>query len=147
MAVPDIRQWAGRRACKDSSPAMFFPEDREETSHEAFALCFRCECRAVCSEYAIEQGEVHGIWGGLTQAERRKIISAREIITRNSGVRPSWMHETPSCLTDEGPTERGYRVHIIVGEVPCDGCREAHRRNQISYRAKKEKRDRSTSQS
>ena len=138
MTTPDIRLWEGERRCKDVSPTIFFPEEREELSTQAFALCNQCECRSVCTEYAIENNEIHGIWGGLTQAERRKIISAREIIARNRGRRPTWMNEIPTCLAGEGGTERGYRIHISIGEIPCDGCRAAHQRKQISYQIKKE---------
>jgi hypothetical protein len=137
MTAPDMNLWEGERRCRDVSPAIFFPEEREESSNEAFALCDQCACRSVCTEYAIENNEIHGIWGGLTQAERRKIISVREIIARNHGHLPVWMNEIPTCLAGEGGTERGYRAHISTGEIPCDGCRAAHRRNQLSYQVKK----------
>jgi WhiB family transcriptional regulator, redox-sensing transcriptional regulator len=51
---------------------MFFPATPQEEA-EALALCATCPVRAQCLEYALRNKESHGIWGGTTPEERRRI--------------------------------------------------------------------------
>ena len=51
---------------------MFFPATPQEEA-EAVALCATCPVRAQCLEYALRNKESHGIWGGTTPEERRRI--------------------------------------------------------------------------
>lgn len=50
--------------------AMFFP-DRGESPDAALAICRSCTARQECLEYALTNNERFGIWGGLTESERR----------------------------------------------------------------------------
>jgi len=60
---------------------MFFPptyperkEERDAREAKAKAICAECPVRAECLDYALDIREPHGIWGGLTEAERRLLI-------------------------------------------------------------------------
>lgn len=61
-------------------PALFFPELHAGTARDvrrAKAVCATCPYQRACLEYAIEHRENHGIWGGTTVRERRRIIRTR----------------------------------------------------------------------
>jgi hypothetical protein len=52
-------------------------DEREERERRAKAICRDCAVRRECLDYAMSIRELHGIWGGLTEAERRSVL-ARE---------------------------------------------------------------------
>src|SRR5690606_12119263 len=61
-----------RALCAQTDPEAFFPEKGGST-REAKKVCVSCEVRAECLEYALENDERFGIWGGLSEHERRKL--------------------------------------------------------------------------
>jgi WhiB family redox-sensing transcriptional regulator len=64
--------WQDRALCAQTDPEAFFPEKGGST-REAKRVCTSCEVRAECLEYALENDERFGIWGGLSERERRKL--------------------------------------------------------------------------
>ena len=64
--------WQDRALCAQTDPEAFFPEKGGST-REAKKVCTRCEVRAECLEYALAHDERFGIWGGLSERERRKV--------------------------------------------------------------------------
>lgn len=64
--------WQERALCAQTDPEAFFPEKGGST-REAKKVCVGCEVRAECLEYALENDERFGIWGGLSERERRKL--------------------------------------------------------------------------
>ena len=64
--------WHERALCAQTDPEAFFPEKGGST-REAKKVCVSCEVRAECLEYALENDERFGIWGGLSERERRKL--------------------------------------------------------------------------
>lgn len=67
---PERTEWMSDAACKGASDDLWFPE-RGEPAHHAKAVCRECPVRQACLDYAIENGERWGIWGGMTVRERR----------------------------------------------------------------------------
>jgi WhiB family transcriptional regulator, redox-sensing transcriptional regulator len=77
-------RWQDRAACKGMDPTIFFgPEhtevvkekrDREEA---AKAVCRTCPVNQECLEHALESKEAYGIWGGLTELERKALLRRR----------------------------------------------------------------------
>lgn len=57
-------------------PDLFFPE-RGASTEEAKAVCAGCAVREQCLEFALTNGEKFGIWGGLSERERRRIRRER----------------------------------------------------------------------
>lgn len=57
---------------------LFFPE-RGESTREAKAVCRACPVKAECLEWALDAGEKHGIWGGLSERERRRVRRDRHV--------------------------------------------------------------------
>ena len=64
--------WQVRALCAQTDPEAFFPEKGGST-REAKKVCVGCEVRAECLEYALDHDERFGIWGGLSERERRKL--------------------------------------------------------------------------
>lgn len=64
--------WQERALCAQTDPEAFFPEKGGST-REAKKVCSGCEVRRECLEYALENDERFGIWGGLSERERRKL--------------------------------------------------------------------------
>jgi WhiB family transcriptional regulator, redox-sensing transcriptional regulator len=64
--------WQERALCAQTDPEAFFPEKGGST-REAKKVCLTCEVRDDCLEYALMNDERFGIWGGLSERERRKL--------------------------------------------------------------------------
>ena len=81
LGVPGVRKadveenplaWQTDSLCAQTDPEAFFPEKGGST-REAKKICGSCEVRNSCLEYALENDERFGIWGGLSERERRKL--------------------------------------------------------------------------
>ncbi|WP_246281676.1 WhiB family transcriptional regulator [Fodinicola acaciae] len=70
--VEDVPEWQDRALCAQTDPEAFFPEKGGST-REAKRICTGCEVRAECLEYALAHDERFGIWGGLSERERRRL--------------------------------------------------------------------------
>ena len=64
--------WQERALCAQTDPEAFFPEKGGST-REAKRVCTGCDVRSECLEYALANDERFGIWGGLSERERRKL--------------------------------------------------------------------------
>ena len=65
-------EWQERALCSQTDPEAFFPEKGGST-REAKKICQRCSVRSECLEYALAHDERFGIWGGLSERERRRL--------------------------------------------------------------------------
>ena len=81
LGVPGVRPatgddnplaWQADSLCAQTDPEAFFPEKGGST-REAKKICTSCEVRSQCLEYALQNDERFGIWGGLSERERRKL--------------------------------------------------------------------------
>ena len=73
-------QWRDYALCRGIDPGIFHPDDEEDderASDTARAVCFQCPVREACLEHAISVREKHGVWGGLSARERRRLIRRR----------------------------------------------------------------------
>jgi WhiB family redox-sensing transcriptional regulator len=68
----DPLAWQSDALCAQTDPESFFPEKGGST-RDAKKICTSCEVRAQCLEYALANDERFGIWGGLSERERRKV--------------------------------------------------------------------------
>ena len=64
--------WQADSLCAQTDPEAFFPEKGGST-RDAKKICASCDVRAQCLEYALQNDERFGIWGGLSERERRKL--------------------------------------------------------------------------
>mgnify|MGYP002737197095 FL=1 len=68
----EAMEWQERALCAQTDPEAFFPEKGGST-REAKRVCLSCEVRGECLEYALANDERFGIWGGLSERERRRL--------------------------------------------------------------------------
>lgn len=69
-------EWMADGVCREYSPDVFFPKDGTGVI-AAQNICARCEVAAECLDYAIAHHVDHGIWGGKSERERRRIARER----------------------------------------------------------------------
>lgn len=69
--------WRHRAACLDEDPELFFPIGNTGPAlhqiEQAKAVCHRCPVLQTCLKWALESGQDAGIWGGLSEDERRAL--------------------------------------------------------------------------
>ena len=70
--TPDDELWQENALCAQTDPEAFFPEKGGST-REAKRICLGCEVKDACLEYALAKDERFGIWGGLSERERRRL--------------------------------------------------------------------------
>ena len=82
LGVPGVRRpvedddsplaWQVDALCAQTDPEAFFPEKGGST-RDAKRVCTSCEVKSECLEYALQNDERFGIWGGLSERERRRL--------------------------------------------------------------------------
>lgn len=72
LITEEAMEWQERALCAQTDPEAFFPEKGGST-REAKRVCLSCEVRVECLEYALANDERFGIWGGLSERERRRL--------------------------------------------------------------------------
>ncbi|HEX3778558.1 MAG TPA: WhiB family transcriptional regulator [Pseudonocardiaceae bacterium] len=72
LVPSDVEEWQDRALCAQTDPEEFFPEKGGST-REAKRICQGCDVRADCLAYALTHDERFGIWGGLSERQRRNL--------------------------------------------------------------------------
>jgi len=105
--------WRDRAACLGAEYELFFPvgisREALAQTEEAKAVCRGCAVQEACLKWALDAHEDHGVWGGLSEDERRPLTGRR--------IRMYVPHGTSA----------GAQAHIRAGQPPCPPCREARR--------------------
>ena len=81
-------EWMARGSCKDAPPSTFFPSDGVGVE-EARKICSTCPVAPACLEYALRNRIDHGVWGGASERERRRILRARRLTAAATAARRS----------------------------------------------------------
>ena len=75
--VKRISDWRERAACRDEEPDLFFPRGNTGPAamqiEEAKQVCRGCDVRDQCLQWALDNDQEHGVWGGLSEDERRAL--------------------------------------------------------------------------
>ncbi len=83
-----LEDWRSRAACLRLDTDLFFPRDEtewdEQQVEDAKAVCRTCAVQSVCLEFALATRQKLGIWGGLTDDERRSLRRRRARRSRAS---------------------------------------------------------------
>ena len=72
--------WMDYARCRTLSPGEFFPSDGVGVD-KARRICAQCSVQAKCLEYALTYRIDHGVWGGASERERRRILRRRRVET------------------------------------------------------------------
>ncbi|MFD4577260.1 WhiB family transcriptional regulator [Streptomyces sp. NPDC058417] len=69
--------WRHQAACREEDPELFFPVGNSgpalAQAEDAKAVCRRCFVRPTCLDWALASGQTDGVWGGLSEGERRNL--------------------------------------------------------------------------
>lgn len=88
--LADVNGWRRRAACAGEDLELFFPFGSAGPAltqiAAAKAICARCPVRQACLRYAVTTGQGHGIWGGLTEDERRGLRYPGQISGPSAGT-------------------------------------------------------------
>ena len=76
MTALSTATWRKRAACRGIDPEVFYPVS-DEDAEEAKAICAGCPVRQACLEHALGHREREGVWGGLNERERRRLVRQR----------------------------------------------------------------------
>ena len=115
--------WQDRALCAQTDPEAFFPEKGGST-REAKRVCRSCEVRAECLEYALEHDERFGIWGGMSERERRRL--KRQAVLTGPGARPARLAgaripellNIALCMVGPVVDAGGLVVHVVRTLLP-----------------------------
>ena len=76
--------WMAQGACRNYPPAVFFPSDGVGVDR-ARKICATCPVVNECLEHALAERIDHGVWGGCSERERRRILKRRRVDVTSSG--------------------------------------------------------------
>lgn len=132
MTADDWRQQAN---CLGTAVNLFFPEQGAST-HDAVwakAICAACPVRTECLDANID--EKWGIWGGMSERERRKERRRRAGFAEENEPPAQPRKRIRSAPMQPCGTRAAFRRHYLAGETPCGPCREANAEYQRAYRS------------
>ena len=128
----------GTGLCAGMDPDLWFPENSATaTGTTAKRVCLQCPLLEPCREHGIRH-ERHGIWGGLSERDRRQVRRER------GGMRP--VREVPTTVVNvrarvvqrsECGTYGGADRHRRMGTPVCDDCKRAVAAYMADYRRRK----------
>ena len=83
--------WRSSAQCRRENAAVFFPPtypemkpEKDAREDQARALCRACPVQQACLDYSLSVQEPHGIWGGLNEMERRRLIRRQWVVQRTA---------------------------------------------------------------
>jgi len=83
------RDWWQAAACRTADPDIFFPVSAhgpgEDEIAQAKAICATCPVRRQCLQFALATHQVHGVWGGTTEEERRLHLHTQPVVPAQQG--------------------------------------------------------------
>lgn len=102
MIVGDGESWGARAICRTVDPEELFVEGAAQ--NRAKAVCTGCPVRTECLAYALDHRIEHGIWGGMSDRERRALLRRRPTVT-------SWR-----CLLEAARTQHNRQAPPEVAD-------------------------------
>jgi WhiB family redox-sensing transcriptional regulator len=149
--------WTERSACRDADPELFHSPDGDRDNNEgaadrrdreerAKAICGRCPVRGECLTYVLateSPSSVHGVWGGLTEDERARLLRRRQHDAARA-AKDVQAKDAPAEPAQTGKLARhrtytGAGRHRRVDEPLCEPCKHAERAHQRTNRASRAK--------
>jgi WhiB family transcriptional regulator, redox-sensing transcriptional regulator len=100
----DTLEWWPLAACQSADPDLFFPISRAGPAlgqvARAKAVCASCAVRVDCLGYALRSGPLQGVWGGLTEEERRRLRQREAKAKQRASQRPGAESRRPCAAAD-----------------------------------------------
>ncbi len=113
-----VGDWRDDARCAGTGPELFFSERGDNAGLElARKVCMDCPVRLDCLEYALEAGERWGMWGGLSERQRKRVRALRD---RRKPVDLTPRPEVVVCVTCGGSVRR----YAGKNHDRCSACRK-----------------------
>lgn len=81
FTLPRAEDWRDKGLCRNEDPDAWYPAgtsaDARATLRHALSVCFACPVRVSCGQWALETREQWGVWGGMSEGQRRRILRRR----------------------------------------------------------------------
>lgn len=122
LAFPTVL--AEQAVCGQVDPELFFPEKGSATKAPK-DICAVCPVRVECLDWALANDVRHGVWGGLSDNERRRLRRRAGDVPPTPAPAPAAVPKAPRQPVQCG-TRPGYQKHRRNGEQACDPCRQAN---------------------
>ena len=117
--APFAARWREQAACRGTDLNWFYPE-RGHSAGPARQVCARCPVRQPCLDYALSNRITHGIWGGLTERERRGLQTALVQESRRDRDRAILAADvsgyTTAAIADSFGLSRTSVIRIVRGD-------------------------------
>lgn len=102
--LPPVGDWREQALCAQVDSELFFP-DKGGSPREPKQVCSECPVRSQCLEYALAHDERYGVWGGLSERERRRV--KRQRVAAPAGVHDGLRHRgVPATVVHAGAGAR-----------------------------------------
>lgn len=98
--------WPTQASCREDHPDALFVQGAAQ--QQAKTVCFRCPVRAECLAHALDTQTQFGVWGGMTERERRQLLRNRPDVTSWRGLFETAMQAQEA--------EAGYPTTVRAGE-------------------------------
>lgn len=108
---PERPAWQASAACRSLTPGLFFSDNSGEGSAEAVAVCGTCPVRSDCLQFALDNGELLGVWGGTTPSQRARLRRRR-----NASPAIAARRAEAERLRAEGLSQREIGERLGVGQ-------------------------------
>lgn len=106
MSVNEDQTWAARALCADCPPDQLFVQGAAQ--REVRSLCYSCPVRLECLADALDSRASFGVWGGLTERERRAMLRSYPEVTSWE----TWLREADNELAAELRTK--HTPHVLA---------------------------------
>ena len=111
-------EWTARAACRTSDPDALFVQGAAQ--NRAKVICQGCQVRTECLADALDNRVEFGVWGGLTERERRALLRRRPQVT-------SWRQllQTAREEYERAVSVDAFRASLVPGSIEAQGSRHA----------------------
>lgn len=117
--------WQHLAACRGHDPELWFPFTGEETQPKR--VCAACPVRAACLQYALDTGQRYGVWGGLTEDERRELPRPSTATAAGGGD----LDDVVAELMDRGVGTAESAAHLMRPEPEVRRSRDRIRKRRL----------------
>ncbi|MFI6689483.1 WhiB family transcriptional regulator [Streptomyces sp. NPDC050485] len=100
MTSDDQETWSEHAICRTADPDELFADGAAQ--NQAKALCTGCPVRTECLAHALDHRIEHGVWGGMTERERRALLRRRPMVT-------SWRRLLETARAEYGRQSTAYQ--------------------------------------
>lgn len=126
-----MSDWRDEAACLEEDPELFFPIGNTGPAvrqiEDAKAVCRRCEVAGTCLRWALDTGQDAGVWGGLSEDERRALKRRNARVRRAGGEPAPAVPARARQVVPAGPTRQimeaarraGYSRQAIATRIGC----------------------------